>query len=708
MTEQQDKTEPTELFINRELSWLAFNQRVLEQALRASLPPLERLKFLAIFSTNLDEYFMIRVAGLMQQASAGVRKKDPAGLTPRQQLDAIAQTAQALVQRHTQAVNSLLDELRTHGLAVLKPHEWTKEQRDYLRDFFDHEMLPVLTPLAVQELDPCPLLPGLQMHVAITVAGPDAGRLLVVPIPAMFIRFMTVPSREGTVLVTVEDIVADNAARLCPEAKIVSVDVFRLTRDADISIQEDEAGDLLETVEDAVLARRRRAVVRVEVNAAASQPLLDWLCKTYELHQSDIYPTNGLLNGGSFWDIVGRSGYERLRLPDWPAQTPQDLLGYDSIWEAVSDKDVLLFHPYESFEPVVKLLRQASEDAEVLAVKQTLYRTSGDSPIIDALEQAAENGKEVTVLVELKARFDEARNVDWARRLEDAGCHVIYGVTGFKTHAKALLIVRREKGRIRRYVHLATGNYNDKTARMYSDIGLLTCDSRVAADVATFFNLLTGFSESTAMEKLSIAPLSLRRKLIEMIDREIAASSPDRPGLIIAKTNALEDIEICRALYRASQAGVKVRLNVRGICCLRPGIKGVSENIEVVSILDRFLEHARIYYFSNAGHPEVYLSSADLMGRNLDKRFEILFPVLEVRLKARLTAILETYFSDTAQSWRLGSDGVYTPAKTGKKPLGAQSVFYRQAVEAQNNNQMFSARFKPIKHQKRLTAERMG
>ena len=701
MAEHHDILEQSELYINRELSWLTFNRRVLEQGLRASLPPLERLKFLAIFSTNLDEFFMVRVAGLMQQTAAGVRKKDTSGLTPQQQLDTVAQTVQELMRQHTLAAKELFDELRQHGLNVVRRHEWTKEHREYLRDFFENEMLPVLTPLAMQELEPCPLLPGLQMHVALTVQGQEQKRLLVVPIPAMFVRFMTVPSREGTYLVAVEDIVADNAARLCPEVVIESVDVFRLTRDAEVSIQEDEADDLLSTVERAVQDRRRRAAVRAEVNVGASATLLDWLKTTYVLHEQDIYAIDGYLNGGSFWEIAGRTGYERLRVGDWTPQTPQDLLGFDSIWEAVSDHDVLLFHPYESFEPVVRLLEEASEDVNVLAIKQTLYRTSGDSPIINALEQAAENGKEVTVLVELKARFDEARNIKWARRLEDAGCHVIYGITGLKTHAKALLIVRRESGRIKRYVHLATGNYNDKTARIYSDIGLLTCDNRLATDVAVFFNLLTGFSESTAMEKLTIAPLNLRRKLVELIDREIAASSPDRPGLIIAKTNSLEDKELCKALYRASMAGVKVRLNVRGICCLRPGVKGVSEQIEVISILDRFLEHSRIYYFGNGGHPEVYLSSADLMGRNLDKRFETLFPVLDTRLKKRLTDILATYFEDTMQSWRLRADGQYEAFKPGKKAICAQAAFYEQAVAAQKKSRMTSARFQPVTPEKR-------
>ncbi len=700
MSQQPDNLDRTELFINRELSWLAFNRRVLEQGLRASLPPLERLKFLAIFSTNLDEFFMIRVAGLKQQASAGVLSKDPSGLSPQEQLAAIAAAARELVRQHTQAVGALLDELRPHGLTLLKRSEWTAEQREFLREFFDHEMLPILTPMAVQQLQPCPLLPGLQLYVAVTLDGQEAKRLLVIPVPPVFIRYMTVPSREGTFLAAVEDIVADNAARLCPAAGVSSIDVFRLTRDADVSIQEDEAGDLLDSVEQAVQDRRRRAVVRVEVNAGASETLLCWLKEACAVDDQDIYTIDGRLNGGSLWDIAGRSGYDRLRLPDWPPQPPRDLAGYDSLWDAIADRDVLLCHPYESFEPVVRLLQAAAEDPNVLAIKQTLYRTSGDSPIIAALEQAAENGKEVTVLVELKARFDEARNVTWARRLEDAGCHVIYGVVGLKTHAKALLIVRRESGRIRRYVHLATGNYNDKTARLYSDIGLMTCDSQLAQDTATFFNLLTGFSESVAMEKLTIAPISLRRKLIDLIDREIAASSPDRPGLIIAKTNALEDKKMSQAFYRASQAGVQIKLNVRGVCCLRPGVKGVSENIEVVSILDRFLEHARIYYFSNGGHPEVYLSSADLMGRNLDKRFETLFPVLDGRLKKRLADLLDAYFEDTVQSWRLRADGTYEPAKPGKKAVSAQTALYEQAVAAQRKTRMTSARFKPIKSQK--------
>ena len=357
--------------------------------------------------------------------------------------------------------------------------------------------------------------------------------------------------------------------------------------------------------------------------------------------------------------MVNRRGFDDLKIDDWPPQTPRDLIGADDLWEAVQDHDVLLFHPYESFDPVVKLVEQAAEDPQVLAIKQTLYRTSGDSPIVRALARAAQNGKEVTALVELKARFDEWRNVNWARRLEDAGVHVIYGIAGFKTHAKALLIVRREAQRIQRYVHLATGNYNDRTARLYSDIGLLTCDREIASDVAAFFNLLTGCSEAVGWAKLAVAPIGLRQKFIDLIEREIQASTPDRPGLIMAKTNSLQDPEICRALYRASQAGVKVLLNVRGICCLRPGVAGVSENIEVRSIVDRFLEHARVFYFRNGGHEEVYLSSADWMQRNLSKRLELLFPVIDPNHRRRLIDALETYFADNVKAWRLREDGTY-------------------------------------------------
>ena len=395
-------------------------------------------------------------------------------------------------------------------------------------------------------------------------------------------------------------------------------------------------------------------------------------------------------------EIANRRGFDDLKVEDWPPQPPRDLIGSEDLWESVQNHDVLLMHPYESFDTVVKLVEQAADDPQVLAIKQTLYRTSGDSPIVRALARAAKNGKEVTALVELKARFDEWRNVNWARRLEDAGVHVIYGIAGLKTHAKALLIVRRQEQRIRRYVHLATGNYNDRTARMYSDIGLLTCDREIVADVAAFFNLLTGCSEAVGWTKLAVAPIGLRQKFVDLIDREIQASSPDRPGLIMAKTNSLEDAEICRALYRASQAGVKVLLNVRGICCLRPGVAGVSENIEVHSIIDRFLEHARVFYFRNGGHEEVYLSSADWMQRNLSKRLELLFPVVDPKHRRRLIEALEIYFADNVKAWRLLSGGAYERIRRKGAKVRAQQILYKESVDMARNAAHAMPQFRPL------------
>jgi polyphosphate kinase len=409
-----------------------------------------------------------------------------------------------------------------------------------------------------------------------------------------------------------------------------------------------------------------------------------------------VYEIDGPLEASALMEIANWRGFDNLKIDDWPPQTPRDLIGDEDLWESIQNHDVLLMHPYESFDPVVKLAEQAAEDPQVLAIKQTLYRTSGDSPIVRALARAAKNGKEVTALVELKARFDEWRNVNWARRLEDAGVHVIYGIAGFKTHAKALLIVRRQGQRLQRYVHLATGNYNDRTARMYSDIGLMTCDREIVADVAAFFNLLTGYSEPVGWAKLTVAPIGLHQKFIDLIDREIQASTPDRPGLIMAKVNSLEDAEVCRALYRASQAGVKIRLNVRGICCLRPGVSGVSDNIRVRSIVDRFLEHARVFYFHNGGHEEVYLSSADWMQRNLSKRLELMFPVIDPKHRRRLIEALEIYFDDNVKAWRLSNDGTYEKVRQKGQRVRAQQTFYKQSVEAVRNAAHAIPQFRPL------------
>jgi polyphosphate kinase len=523
-------------------------------------------------------------------------------------------------------------------------------------------------------------------------------RIVAIPVPAMSPRFIAVPAEDGLRLVRLEDIIAANADRVLPGCEVLATGFFRITRDADVAIQDDDASDLLQAVQEAVLARRRRGAVRLEMSAGADPRLANWLRESLELGGDDTYEIEGMLDATALRELVelaDRPDFDSLKEPEWAPQTPRDLLGSECLWQTLQEKDVLLLHPYESFEPVVQMVELAAEDPSVLAIKQTLYRTSGDSPIVRALGAAAKNGKEVTVLVELKARFDEARNVGWARRLEDAGCHVVYGIVGLKTHSKALLIVRRESPRIRRYVHLSTGNYNDKTAKLYSDIGLMTCDRDIAADVAAFFNLLTGYSEAVGWSKLTVEPGRLKQKFLDLIDREIQASTPDRPGLIMAKVNSLEDRNICEALYRASQAGVKVMLNVRGICCLRPGVPGYSETIEVRSIVDRYLEHARIFYFCNGGHEEVYLASADWMRRNLDKRLEIIFPVTAPNLRRRLIDILNTYFADNVKARRLLADGTYERVPQKGPRVRAQEKLYREVVEAARAGEAVT-RFQPL------------
>jgi polyphosphate kinase len=662
------------------------------------VPLLERLKFLAIVSSNLDEFFMVRVAGLMQQRAAG-RRRDPSGLTPAQQLEVIDRRAHRIVDEQTAGIATVLGALRSRGLSVLEREEWTPPQRTFLREHCAAEIVPALTPLAIQELEPAPLLSGLTLFIAAILGakGMDPPwRIVVVPQPGQWPRFLAVPAEAGVNVVRLENIIAANLDLLFPGAEIQGAGVFRLTRDADVTVQDDEAADLLLNLEEAVLARRRRAPVRLEVSADSDPRIRQWLPGWLGVSAESVYEIGGMLDATALMELANRRGFESLAFPDWPPQVPPDLLGAEDLWETMEDRDILLFHPYERFDPVIKLLELAADDPGVLAIKQTLYRTSGDSPIVRALERAARSGKQVTVLVELRARFDEARNVGWARRLEDAGCHVIYGVAGLKTHAKALLVVRREAGRVRRYVHLSTGNYNERTARVYSDIGLLTCRRELAADVAALFNLLTGASEATGWTSVTIAPTDLRQRFMDLIDREVQASTPDRPGLIMAKVNSLQDEGICRALYRASRAGVRVLLNVRGICCLRPGVKGVSETIEVRSIVDRYLEHARIFYFRNGGNEEVYLSSADWMTRNLDKRVELLFPITEPALVRRIVGLLETFFSDNVKARRLSSEGTYERVK-GKGPaVRAQEKFYLDAVESARASRASATRFRPL------------
>jgi polyphosphate kinase len=687
-------------FINRELSWLEFNDRVLQEGRSAEVPLAERLKFLAIVSSNLDEFFMIRVAGLRQQKAAGVRKRDASGLTPSQQLFFISAKVQKMVAEQTTAIAEVLDLLSENDFRLVHRQDWTTKQRQFLASFFATEMLPVLTPLAVEELDPRPLLPGLRLFVALLVCtsrtDSSQRKLVVIPVPSAFPRFVKVPTEQGTQVTPLEEVILDNARALFGGHVIAQEGLFRITLDADVAIQEDEAGDLLHTVQDAVRARKRRGAVRLEISARPDARIRKWLVTALDLRREEVYEIDGLLDAKALMQISDMPALHRLRAPDWEPQEPRDLIGSDDLWSALQDHDVMLFHPYEQFDPVVRMVEEAADDSTVLAIKQTLYRTSGQSPIVRALARAAENGKEVTVLVELKARFDEANNVNWARQLEDAGCHVIYGIAGLKTHAKALLIIRREAKCIRRYVHLATGNYNDRTARLYSDIGLMTCDEELASDVAAFFNLLTGLSEAVEWQQLIIAPTDMRTKLTDLIDREIQVSTPDRPGLIMAKINSLEDKKMCQTLYKASRAGVDIRLNVRGICCLKPGVKGLSDRISVRSIVDRYLEHARIFYFANGGHEEVYLSSADWMRRNLDRRLELLFPVRDPKIRKRLMGILKTFFKDNVKAWELLSDGQYRRVSRKGRAVRAQETFHEKAVAAVRSAEHVAHQFRPL------------
>ncbi|MGO9114204.1 MAG: polyphosphate kinase 1, partial [Thermoguttaceae bacterium] len=539
----KDPLRSHEMYFNRELSWLEFNDRVLRQGLTDDLPLLERVKFLAIVSSNLDEFFLVRVAGLMSARAEGIHRRDPSGMTPAAQLRAVSQRVHRMMQEQQDGVLAALAQLASAGITVVRGTEWTDEQRKFLQTYFSKELLPVLTPLAVQELHPSPRLPGLQWHVAVVLAKEGGEEhITVTPVPQQISRWVRLPG-EDVRLARLEEGIAANVGSLFPGARIVATALFRITRDADVSVERDETDDMLEAVERAVLTRQRRPAVRLQVSPAADPRIRAWLDGLVKLQPEEVYEMDSTLDGAALMELANWPGFEQLKNVEWPPQPPRDLLGSDDLFETLADRDVLLFHPYETFEPVVQLIEQAADDPNVLAIKQTLYRTSGNSPIVRALGRAAQSGKEVTVLVELRARFDEARNIQWARRLEDLGAHVIYGIAGYKTHAKALLIVRRQGNRIQRYVHLATGNYNDRTAKLYSDFGLMTTDRDIANDVAAFFNLLTGFSETIGWSKLAIAPTGLQRKFIDLIEREIQVSTPDRPGLIMAKVNSLEDPE---------------------------------------------------------------------------------------------------------------------------------------------------------------------
>ncbi|MDA0672147.1 MAG: polyphosphate kinase 1 [Cyanobacteria bacterium] len=671
-----DLTDP-QYYFNRELSWLQFNDRVLHEALDERTPLLERLKFSAIYSANLDEFFMVRVSGLLEQVRAQVSRKTADGLSPQDQMDAIRRHLRPkLRQQQTLFERDLRPQLTRHGVLLQSFQDLTQAQRQYLTSYFEAQIFPVLTPLSVDPAHPFPRLSNLSLNLAVAVTDPETGiqKFARVKVPSSLPRFIGLPTDlypEATeklvwVGVTLEDVIAHNLDYLFPGMTIQGHYLFRITRDADFPVREDEADDLLLAIQEEISKRRLEgSVCRLEIQAAMPSDLRQGLTQELQVHDDDIYELDGLLNLKDLFFFLS------LPLPDlkdepWKALVPPrlkplfDQEDSDSIFKIIRQGDVLLHHPYESFAASVQtFVEQAAQDAHVLTIKMTLYRTSGDSPIVQALITAAENGKQVVALVELKARFDERNNIIWARKLEDAGVHVVYGVVGLKTHTKTALVVRQERDRIRRYVHIGTGNYNPKTSKLYTDLGLLSCREDLGADLTDLFNFLTGYSRQTAYRKLLVAPLTLRKGMVALIQREIDHARQGQPARILAKMNSLVDPEMIRLMYEASQAGVEIQLIIRGICCLRPGLPGISDRIQVTSIIGRYLEHARIFCFHNNGDREYYIGSADWMPRNLDRRVEAVTPIEDPVLVKEVQEMLDIMLSDNRQAWDLQADGTY-------------------------------------------------
>jgi polyphosphate kinase len=664
------------LYYSRELSWLEFNDRVLEEAIDSRNPLLERLKFVAIYSTNLDEYFMIRVAALKQQIAAEVHKRSNDGRLPAEQIAAISRRLRISLGRVSQLLrDDLQPALADEGIEIFRYADLDEAHRAALTKLFDERVFPVLTPLAVDQGHPFPYISNLSLSLAVemyesTEDGPQM-HFARVKVPQSLPRLVPIDAPEGKRrFVTLEEVIAHNLDALFPGMEIRASYCFRVTRDADLDLQEDEADDLLRAIESELRRRRFGEPVRLEVEASMPKHLSDMLLEALSLGEVDLYAIDGMLGTSDLWTIVNLERPD-LHDPPFTPAIPKRLVGQTDIFAAIREGDFLLHHPYDSFDPVVQFVKQAATDPHVLAIKQTLYRTSGDSPIVNALVEAAENGKQVAALIELKARFDEENNIHWARNLERVGAHVVYGFPGMKVHAKVILVVRDEPDGIRRYVHFGTGNYNDKTAKIYTDLSLFTCRPELGADVTHLFNRLTGFSKTTKYRKLLVAPTTLRSGFTELIDREAEHARAGLPSGIVAKLNAISDARIVQALYRASQAGVPIELFVRGMCELRPGIPGVSDTIRVRSIVGRFLEHSRIFCFTNAGRRQVYIGSADWMGRNLDRRVETVVPVLDPAIAEYIcSGILESMERDNCKTRWLRSSGSYIRRTPGEgEPL---------------------------------------
>jgi polyphosphate kinase len=666
------------LYFNRELSWLEFNSRVLELAEDDSVPLLERAKFCAIVSSNLDEFFMVRVAGLHDQIEAGIETPLQDGRTPRATLEEARRVVREHIERQSRCLElALRPALAEHGIRIVGVDDVDEDERRALDERFRRQIFPVLTPLAVGLGRPFPYISNLSLSLGVLVRDPVTGveTFARVKVPKeMLPRF--VPTGDGFTFVPLEDLIAKHLDTLFPGMEVVDYDVFRVTRDADFTVS-DEADDLLQAVEDELRRRRFGDVVRVEVGANMSPVIREQITGSLEVDPEDVFDVPGLIDLEDLWDIVGVPGHAELRDPPWTPVTQPRLQGDDNdqadVLAAMRRGDILLHHPYDSFTTSVeRFVDQAVADPDVLAIKQTVYRTSDDSPLVPSLIRAAERGKQAVCLVEIKARFDERANVQWARALEEAGVHVVYGLPSLKTHAKCLLVIRREGDGVRHYVHVGTGNYHRKTARLYTDFGLLTCDEKIGADVADMFNFLTGFARPRAYRRVLVAPAHMRAGILEEIERTVAAHREGRSARIRLKMNSLVDRACIQALYRASQAGVPVELNIRGICCLRPGVPGVSENIGVVSIVGRFLEHSRIFAFEREDDCTVYIGSADLMPRNLDTRVELLAPVRDETLRADLIDTLDRCFADNLNAWELGEDGTWTRRQPDGEPRSVQ------------------------------------
>ncbi len=690
MAEIDERFYESENYVNRELSWLEFNYRVLSEARDKNLPLFERLKFLSITSSNLDEFFMVRVASLKDMVHAKYTKPDIAGMKPSEQLEKIGEKTHEMVALQYSTYNrSLLPALKQNGLEVIVNHgELSKSEGEYVDRYFKENVYPVLTPMAVDSSRPFPLIRNKTLNIAALLkkkSGGDDLEFAMVQVPSVLPRIVEIPSGKSGVraVILLEQIIERNIGSLFLNYNVVTASPFRVMRNADLTIDEEEAVDLLEEIQKQLKKRQWGEAIRLEIDERMDKRLLKILKHELSISSGDIYEIGGPLDLTFLMKMYGLDGFNHLKAAKYTPQPVPALMNDDDIFTNIRKGDILLHHPYQTFDPVVGFVKAAAKDPDVLAIKQTLYRVSGNSPIIAALAEAADNGKQVSVLVELKARFDEENNINWAKKLEKAGCHVIYGLVGLKTHSKITLVVRREEDGIRRYVHLGTGNYNDSTAKLYTDLGLMTCNPQIGEDATAVFNMLSGYSEPLHWNKLVVAPIWVRPRFLKLIQRETKNALAGKPAHIIAKMNSLCDKEIIAALYEASCAGVKIELVIRGICCLKAGVPALSENIEVHSIVGNFLEHSRIFYFENDGSPELFMGSADWMPRNLDKRVEIIFPVEEESLKESVLHVLKVQLEDNVKAHILKPDGTYEkPDKRGKVLINSQAQFCEEAIRS--------------------------